>query len=163
MASWTNRLTHGALYFIDDNWVLYDPTWDEDVAHRGAFTSGINYDYFQASPEAFFQSHMPFDPMFQLLNYPVSYEEFRNNNTTVNRNKPYFDYADSIAAYEKSNALDKYLSAALRIEKNGASNSMISTKEKQLKMDIEIIYQDRDTGLYNFYIHFQLLLFCADH
>ena len=92
---------------------------------------------------------MPFDPMFQLLNYPVTYKDFYNSNTQVSHNRPYFNYADSIAAYEKANALDKYLAAALRIEKNGAPNSMTTTKQKQLQMEIEIIYQDRDTGLYN--------------
>ena len=130
--------------FIDNNWSLYDPTWDEDQAHRAFFTGNINYDYFQVSPEVFIQSHMPFDPMFQLLNYPVSYKEFYNGNTQVNHNKPYFNYADSVSAYEKLNSLDKYLSAASRIEKNGTpTTTMITNKRNQLKMDIEIIYQDK--------------------
>lgn len=134
--------------FTDNNWQLYDPTWDEDIAHRGLFSGNINYDYFQASPEVFVQSHMPFDPMFQLLNYPITYNEFYNGNTRIS-NKPFFNYIDSISAFEKSNSLDKYLSAASRIEKNGAPTPKVTNKLNQLKMDIEIIYQDRDTALYN--------------
>lgn len=134
--------------FIDNDWYLYDPTWDESRAKRILFMDNVNYEYFQVSPEVFIQSHMPFDPMFQVLNYPVTYNEFYNSNTQVNRNKPYFNYADSIAVYEKSNYLDKYLAAASRIEKNGTS-SMVINKQKQLKMDIEIIRQDKDAALYN--------------
>ncbi len=135
--------------FIDNNWHLYDPTWDEDMAHRGLLTGNINYDYFQVSPEVFIQSHMPFDPMFQLLNYPITYNEFYNGNTRINNKKPFFNYIDSISAFENSNSLDKYLSAASRIEKNGAPTTKVTNKLNQLKMDIEIIYQDRDTALYN--------------
>ncbi|MEO6329195.1 MAG: transglutaminase domain-containing protein [Ginsengibacter sp.] len=135
--------------FIENNWYLYDPTWDEGRAYHGNFTGNVNYEYFQVSPAAFISSHMPFDPMFQLLHYPVTYKEFSNGNTQINHDKPYFNYADSISAYEKLNALDKYLSAAPRIEKNGTQNTMIANKVKQLKMDIEIFYQDRDTTLYN--------------
>ncbi|MEO6456308.1 MAG: transglutaminase domain-containing protein [Ginsengibacter sp.] len=135
--------------FIDGKWHLYDPTWDEERAHRGLFTGNIIYEYFQVSPELFIQSHMPFDPMFQLLNYPVTYKEFYNGNTQINHSIPYFNYADSISVFENINYLDKYLSAAQRIEKNGVPSPMISNKLKQLKMDIEIIYEDRDTALYN--------------
>lgn len=135
--------------FINNKWFLYDPTWDEDRAHRGTFSGNTEYNYFQVLPEEFIQTHMPFDPMFQFLNFPVTYKEFNNGNTQINNSKPYFNYADSVAAYEKSNYLDKYLSSAQRIEKNGTAGTMVSNKVKQLKMDIEIIYQDNDTTLYN--------------
>lgn len=135
--------------YVDKDWYLYDPTWDEDRAHRAFSAGSLNYDYFQATPEIFIQSHMPFDPMFQLLNYPITYKEFYTGNTQVNHNKAYFNYADSIAAYQKLNPLEKYVSAASRIEKNGPPNTMITNKLNKLKMYIEIIYQDRDTTLYN--------------
>jgi hypothetical protein len=136
--------------FINNTWRLYDPTWDEDRASLGRFTGNISYDYFDVPPAVFIQSHMPFDPMFQLLNYPVTYKEFYNGNTYVNNSKPYFNYADSILVYEKLNPLDKHVSVALRMEKNGTgTTTMVTNKLNKLKMDAEIIYQDHDTTLYN--------------
>jgi hypothetical protein len=87
--------------------------------------------------------------MYQLLEYPITYSEFYSGNTSAKHNKSYFNYADSISAYEKHDQLNKYLAAAARIEKNGAPTQKVNNKVNQLKMDIEIIRQDRDTLLYN--------------
>ena len=135
--------------YVDNKWQLYDPTWDEDMAHRGVFTGNINYEYFQMPPEIFIQTHMPFDPMYQLLDHPITYQEFYSGNTSANHNKPYFNYTDSISAYEKQDQITKYLATATRIEENGAPTQKVNNKVNQLKMDIEIIRQDRDTLLYN--------------
>ena len=108
----------------------------------------IRNDYFQASPLVFIQSHMPFDPMFQLLDYPVTYNEFSNGNNQATH-KPYFNYVDSIAAYEKMDSLAQYSAIALRMEKNGTPRKMVTNRINQLKMEIEIINQDNDAALYN--------------
>lgn len=134
---------------IDNKWSLYDPTWDEGVPNNNLFTGVASDEYFNVSPEIFIQSHMPFDPMFQLLNYPVSYKEFQNGYTAVNNSKPYFNYADSIIVYEQMTAMDKYLTASSRIERNGISTNMINNRMNKLKMEIEIINQDKDSKLYN--------------
>lgn len=133
--------------FIDNKWALYDPTWDA-VSVRG-FSIPVDTYYFQASPSSFIQTHMPFDPMFQLLDYPVTYKEFNAGYTQSGNNKNYFNYADTIKAYELLNPFDAYSSAAARIKNNGPLNDMINTKLSQLKMEIEIINQDKDSVLYN--------------
>jgi hypothetical protein len=134
---------------INNRWLLYDPTWDAGFGENGSFISQAKNNYFEVSPVIFIESHIPFDPMFQLLEYPITYNEFYNGNTQINTRKPYFNYADSIAAYEKMNSLSQYTSAALRIEKNGTPGKMVTNRLNQLKMEIEIINQDRDTALYN--------------
>ena len=131
--------------FIDNKWSLYDPTWD---AGQSSFYPPVNTIYFMVSPSVFIQSHMPFDPMFQLLNSPLTYKEFNSGN--INKgNSGYFNYDDSLSAYEKMDPLDKYLSASERIKTNGISNSMINTRLSQLRLEIEIIYQVKDSVLYN--------------
>ena len=134
---------------IDNKWLLYDPTWDADFANSILFTSKGKNDYFQVPPLVFIESHMPFDPMFQLLDYPVTYNEFYNGSIRINANKPYFNYADSIGAYEKLNPLAQYSATASRMEKNGTPRKMVTNRINQLKMEIEIINQDKDAALYN--------------
>ncbi len=135
--------------FINNNWFLYDPTWDAAYIGDGSSANHIRNDYFQISPSDFIETHMPYDPLFQFLNYPVPYKEFSNGNTFSTNHKIYFNYADSIAAYEKQNSLEQYTAAVLRIESTGAPASFINTKLQQLKMEKEIIYQDKDADLYN--------------
>jgi hypothetical protein len=135
--------------FINNNWFLYDPTWDASLVNTGMLINHVRSDYFQISPADFIQTHMPYDPLFQFLNYPISYKEFSNDNTAPVNHKIYFNYEDSIAVYEKQNSLEQYNASILRIESTGAPVSFIDTKMKQLKMEKEVIYQDKDVDLYN--------------
>ena len=134
---------------INNRWYCYDPTWDAGYLNGGVFTSSINTKFFQVLPEDFINTHIPFDPLFQFLNYPVTYNEFSSGHTGVNSRTAYFDYIDSIAAYEKMDSLSRYLSTLSRIEKNGVRNEKTDTKIKQVKLEVEIIYQDRDIENYN--------------
>ena len=134
---------------VDNTWALYDPTWD------AGFISGSNYinqagaNYFKNSPGDFISSHLPFDPIFQFLNYPVTYKEFYNGSKQANNAKSYFNYADSLKAYNSSDSLSRYLASLHRIELYDWPLSKIDTKVKQLKLEIELIYQDRDMDFYH--------------
>lgn len=131
---------------LDDNWFFFDPTWDAGFAKNGQQT---NTNYFKILPIDFIQSHIPYDPLFQFLNNPVGYKEFFKGNTSTVENKAYFNYQDSIKAYENADSLSRYLSAFSRIEKSGWPPSMIDIKLKQIKLEIELIYQDTDMANYN--------------
>jgi hypothetical protein len=127
--------------FIDGNWTLYDPTWD--VGH------GNNSKYFMAQPSEFIYSHMPYDPLWQLLNYPISHQQFYSGNVYKKNDSPYFNYADSIAAYMQMDSLRKLKSSALRIQQNELYNPLVKDNHSYIKMHIEMINQDRDVELYN--------------
>ncbi len=133
---------------IDNKWFLYDPTWDIGFAFNNNST-GNKTSYFQVSPSDFIQSHMPFDPMFQLLNHPVSYQAFNKGSTETVNSAPYFNFDDSLNNYKDLDPLNKYMAVVARIKNNGAANAKVNTKLIQLKMEIEIIYQDGDSVLYN--------------
>ncbi|MEO6187580.1 MAG: transglutaminase domain-containing protein, partial [Ginsengibacter sp.] len=134
---------------IDNKWNLYDPTWDAGFNSNGIFVNRTASNYFQVEPASFIETHMPFDPIFQFLDYPLSYDEFSKGFLKARNDTLYFNYTDSIVAYEKLNPLGKYTNAAIRIEKNGSPTQMTSTKLKQLRMEKEIIYQEEDADLYN--------------
>ena len=131
------------IVFIDNKWSLYDPTWD------ASFYQPLSTIYFRVSPSVFIQSHMPFDPMLQLLDYPLTYKEFNNGYIKPKSNASYFNYADSLSVYEKMDPLNRYISASRRIQNNGVPNNVISTKLSQLRLEAELIYQVKDSILYN--------------
>jgi transglutaminase/protease-like cytokinesis protein 3 len=131
---------------VDKSWFFFDPTWDAGFANSGKQT---NTNYFQILPVDFIQSHIPYDPLFQFLNNPVGYKKFFKGNTSTDESKDYFNYQDSIKAYENADSLSRYLSAFSRIERSGWPASMIDIKLKQIKLEIELIYQDTDMANYN--------------
>jgi hypothetical protein len=125
---------------VDNNWLLCDPTWDEN---RGTTK------YLLVHPSEMIQTHMPFDPMWQLLNHPVSHSQFYSGNLYTNKNQPYFNYTDSIASYSKMDSLQRFQSTALRIENSGLHNTLVKNRHNSNKMHMEIIRQDKDVELYN--------------
>ena len=126
--------------YIDNNWLLCDPTWDEG---RGTTK------YFLVQPSEMIATHMPFDPMWQLLDQPITHSQFYSGNFYTNTRQPNFNYADSIAAYSKMDSLQRFKSSAYRIEKNGLPNPLVKSRLDFAKMHIEIIREDKDVDLYN--------------
>ncbi len=135
--------------FADGEWNLYDPTWDAGYIRNGGFINHVQNNYFKMSPGVFIQTHLPFDPMFQFLNYPVTYKEFISGKTGEQSEKNYFNYKDSIDAFTKMNPLDQYLSVINRIKKSNWPASKIDTKLKRIRLEIEVRYQDKDVALYD--------------
>lgn len=127
--------------FINEKWYLSDPTWGS--------TSGLKSKYFLALPTEFIETHMPFDPMWQCLNYTVSTRQFYSGNTYPIKNQPYFNYADSIQAYLKLDSLQQLSASAGRLRKSGLENELTRDRLNYLKMHMEMINQDKDVNLYS--------------
>ena len=68
---------------------------------------------------------MPFDYLWQFLNYPVTNQEFYEGRTAPDTAKPFFNFIDSIPAYERLNHMEQLAAAANRIAKNGLKNAMV--------------------------------------
>lgn len=133
--------------YVDNKWRLYDPTWD--AGRVGSINFDPHYNYFNPPPEEFIQNHLPFDPAFQLLNYPIDYKDFVRGSTGQNHQKEYFNYKDTLEAFQKMDRLSRYESEATRIENAGWPASKIDTKLKRIKFQMEVLNQDSDADLYN--------------
>lgn len=134
---------------VDSEWNFYDPTWDAGYVKNGSFIDHRQNNFFKISPEIFIQTHLPFDPMFQFLNYPLTYKEFVSGNSAAQNEKNYFNYKDSIDSFRKMNGMQQYLSSINRIKKSNWPASKIDTKLKRLQLEIEVRYQDNDIALYD--------------
>ncbi|HRO48449.1 transglutaminase-like domain-containing protein [Agriterribacter sp.] len=121
--------------YLDDAWWLFDPTWD--AGQQGSFR------YFMVHPATFIQTHIPFDPLWQLLEKPVSY-----GNTTT-KNKTVFHYKDSVQAFLQMDSLQQYLAIEHRMKNAGANNEMFKLWQGYNRMNIAIIAGEQDMQLYN--------------
>jgi hypothetical protein len=122
---------------LDSGWFLFDPTWGSGYISNGKFVRKINNDYFKARPEVFIKDHIPFDYLWEFLYYPVTNQEFYEGRTAPDKSKAYFNYPDSIRAYEALDSSGQEMAAAVRVEAGGVRNSLIFDRLRHLKLEIE--------------------------
>lgn len=132
---------------INGNWFLYDPTWDATLNNKIWFNTSLMY--FQMSPSLFIKTHLPYDPMLQFMDHPFSYAEFIKGKTETSNNKSYFNYKDSLAAFEQMDSLTQYKTTLSRIRRNDFPKARTDAKIKQLLLEIELINQDNDMFCYH--------------
>ncbi len=134
---------------IDNSWYMFDPTWGSGYISNKKFYKQINNLYYKTNPAVLIKSHMPFDPLWQFLNYPITNQEFYDAKTQENKLKPFFNFTDSITQYEKQERIDQLVSSAARIEKNGLKNSLLFDRLQHIKLEIENYRQNVIVTLYN--------------
>ena len=134
---------------IDSVWSLIDPTWGSGYVRNARFVSQVNDYYFMTKPELLIKSHMPFDPLWQFLNYPVTNQEFYEGNFTIKKNKPYFDYNDTLQKFINQADIERLVSSTRRIEQNGVRNSMIFDRLQHNKREIEYYIKKQETDRLN--------------
>ena len=126
---------------LDGNWLFCDPTWDEGTREAKK--------WFLVAPDIFIESHMPFDPMWQLLGYRVSHKEFYQGVPFQQHRKQTVNDADSIEAWHKLTRVEQLESAAERIEQAGIYNELIRNNLRFTRMQAGIIREEADMNLYN--------------
>jgi len=134
---------------IDSSWFLFDPTWGSGYVNDGKFFKKINDDYFMVSPTTLIKSHIPFDYLWQFLDYPVTNQEFYEGKIEQNTTKPFFNFNDTLQLYENLSYIEQLISSAFRVEKNGVINSLVFDRLQYLKLEIENDRQNKIVFLYN--------------
>ena len=93
--------------FIENKWQLIDATWGSGYVSykdgRLQFTRQLKMEYFLSPPEKFIEKHLPANPMWQLLDYPVSMSDYIKYGGTpelLKTGNKYFSFTDSIQAFE---------------------------------------------------------------
>lgn len=126
--------------FTNNKWLLCDPTWDAGNTQQ--------QNYFFAEPDIFFQTHIPFDPLWQLSYYPLSNEDIIKGRSTQ-KIKSYFNYKDSISLFLSEDSTQQYSSIAQRMLRAGLDNEMLQTWYKYIVMYVNIIKNENEMEIYN--------------
>jgi Transglutaminase-like superfamily len=124
----------------DGEWFLCDPTWDAGTN---------NYNYFLVRPDEFIQTHIPFDPLWQLLEHPVSHNNFQRGYYHSKKDDPVFNYKDSVAAYLQSDTLQQMEATARRMQQAGFDNEDVKTWYDYNQMKVHIVLQEENMQLFN--------------
>ena len=108
--------------WTDRQWRIYDPTWGAGYVNNGVFSQKFNADFYDMPPKDAVKSHLPLDPMWQLLSHPVSAESFYRNDFQKNTSNATFHFSDTIALFERQDSVRQCYDAIRRIEANGVYN-----------------------------------------
>jgi hypothetical protein len=134
---------------IDSAWYLIDPTWGSGYIYNSKFIRKINNDYFKAKPEKMISSHMPFDPLWQFLNYPLTSQEFYESRTAMNTSRAYFNFRDTLKSYEQESRIDRLIASRRRIEQNGVRNSLVSDRLQHIIREVDYYHDSIRVERYN--------------
>lgn len=121
---------------INGVWFLFDPTWGSGYVNDQHYYRKLNTIYFKADVVQFGLSHMPFDYLWQLKEYPISNQEFYDNKTS-SESTIKFDFNSEIEKNESLSNLEKAIAIANRVEKSDVKNSLISDKIAASKKEID--------------------------
>lgn len=127
--------------FLNNSWSCFDPTWDIDYSDQPR--------YFNVKPVDFIGTHMPFDPLWQLLDQQVSHKDFANGNIYPGNKVPVFNFTDSINLYSSQSYQQQVESSISRMQRSGISNELLRVQLAYLQMEAGIMNQENDLDLYN--------------
>ncbi|MEO5985226.1 MAG: transglutaminase domain-containing protein [Ferruginibacter sp.] len=126
---------------VENQWLLCDPTWDKDSPNA--------LNYFLVDPASLIATHMPFDPMWQLLEYPFTHAEFLKGRSPTPNRSGYFNFKDSIKVFLQLNKVQRLEAAGRRINPEGNTVEILRNHAAYNKMKVAIIYEEEDRNLYN--------------
>ena len=137
---------------VDSVWFLVDATWGSGYVDGSTFYPVFKPEYFMVKPEESIQSHMPVDPLWQLLPEPVSYTEFDTLPILKVKEGP-IDPVDLNSILFSSNEIERTASLIERIKKNGRSGKVVAEYLEYEENKLEILKFNQGISYYNQSIH----------
>ncbi len=145
-----DRLSHAwCAAKIEGKWFVFDPTWGAGSVNNGVFVKKLNNAFFKVTPNSSIASHMPFDYMWQFLNYPISNQEFYDGRVQVDKTKKYFDFENEITRYLALSESDKLFETIKRMEQNGVKNDLIAERLDIKKKNLAYLRQSANIDKMN--------------
>lgn len=117
--SWSAVLLH-------QHWWLFDPTWDQGNV--------IHPQFYAIHPQEFIQTHMPFDPLWQLLDPPVSHEEYLRGVHRGALREEDSSISNRVDAFLQLDSLQQYQQVADRMRAAGITHPLQQTWYQYIRM-----------------------------
>jgi hypothetical protein len=127
-----NHISHAwAAAVLDGKWYLFDPTWSAGYVQENRFVKLYNNGFYQQEPKSFVADHMPFDPMYQFLSYPLTNRDFISGSPASSKEE--FNYADSLREYSQLSSVQQMAAELRRMVAAGIENDLLLKRRIFLK------------------------------
>jgi hypothetical protein len=113
---------------IKGEYLLIDNTWAAGyLIQKGNYVHEFRDEYFLIPPKEFIKTHVPFDPIWQFLNNPISNINLENKDFSSLHETGNFNYKDSIATIKDLDAITQIDKIIKRIKHSGITNKLIKS------------------------------------
>lgn len=131
-------------------WTITDPTWGAGAVDNGRFIQKINWSWFQALPQLAVKTHMPYDPMWQMLSFPLRHDELNSQGFAAATKRSVFAFNDTLNAWFRQPRLERLQHAAARIRQfGGAANPFIMTELDWMDQTIKVLAANQEIEMRN--------------
>lgn len=131
-----NIISHAwAAVELDGKWYFFDPTWGAGyVTDDDKFVKHFNNTFYKILPEKFIADHMPFDPMYEFLSYPLTNKEFIEGKPASTRTA--FHYADTLKQHLQLSVAQQKAAELRRLEAAGIQIDLLLKQQQFLKKSL---------------------------
>jgi len=134
---------------VNQKWILLDATWGAGyVTDKNVFKKMYKPQYYNIDPTKAIFSHIPYNPLWQLLAQPVSYSAFDNNEIEQANLKPITDNS-AIQQFLQLNKIEQLSDALNRSNKMGNANLAVERWRNLKTQNINVTYRNSKVEIYN--------------
>lgn len=141
--SWNAVKIEGVYLFVDNTWAA------GYVNYKGNYVHEFIDEYFLISPEKFIKTNVPFDPIWQFLDNPISNRELENKDFTNLDRTGNFNYRDSISTIKTLDSITLIKNKIKRMTQSGITNKLIQKFVNESKEQIEHLEYGKWSSNYN--------------
>lgn len=110
---------------VNNTYLFVDATWDAGYFGKGGYVHDFQDDFFLVEPIEFIKTHVPFDPIWQFLNKPITHSEYKSRDFSKLGHKGNFAFKDSIATMAELDTITSIIKTNKRITVFGVTNELI--------------------------------------
>jgi len=131
--AWNAVLINGKFY-------EFDVTWAAGHLLNGKYIKEFDDKYFLITPTEYIKSHIPYDPIWQFLNNPITHKDFQKSDFSKLNIPSNFNFSDSIKLLSRLNLLERTIRENNRIKRSGITNDQL---RKQVAFNQQIIITEK--------------------
>jgi hypothetical protein len=150
--AWNAVSINGKFYNID-------VTWAAGYVSEGKYKQVFTDNFFLIPPADFIKTHIPFDPIWQFSDNPITHYEFEKSDFSKQKIHSNFNFSDSIKATATQDTLINLIRENKRIQAVGMTNDLIRTyvyfnQQGIIQQKYNLAVKDFNKGVetYNLYI-----------
>lgn len=124
------------VFLLDSVWQLADPTWDAGYVVGNSFKSIPSLTYYRIKPTDMVKTHMPFDPVWQLLERPVSYYFFDTSRPVPQLSNRVLNYNKLISDFIEADSARSLILEIDRVSQEKTTNSIVQHHLQILRFNL---------------------------
>ena len=137
------------VWLTSGEYLMVDVTWDAGYVEDGEYVFEFFDFYFLNEPKDFIKTHVPFDPIWQFLETPISHADLLKNDFDILNFEGSFNFKDSINLLQELDEFTSIQNKIRRIKTFGVTNHLIEEQLTFLEKKLNYLETCKAVDVYN--------------